>query len=614
MRAIPGKRKPLAMRTVSRLLPMVLCSLLLLLSSPSAALADRGMVPISDVSVYGPGQKAIIAWDGEQEILVLSTDAYASGDSAVLEILPLPSEPQRIEKGDFASFIQVQELINTHFPPPKRHFWDVATPGAKETGGVEILFHEKIGAHDITVIKANDAQGCIQWAEDFLARNGIEYQISSHKLEVLLEDYIEGGINYFVFDLIELTSAQRSIEPIIYEFQADYLYFPLKISSLASGETRITLFLLTHEAIDTGQLPWGSLLPTGMEIGRSYDEKPIQFKLDEEELKSIDRQIAGLMGDSAWLTALNYIGSLARLNDDLKIYTERLEPVLVFDYYGGGCASRESSAQIFTCGNEVLFSGLVVTPTPCYELRAELTTIITIPSQPIPTIMVNITAHERTGAICIECLGEVPFRGKVVHLNPGRYEVSIRYQGNTIAQEVVDIPNSTQAKTIELAQGESLEVNPAGERPVKINGVAVNLIVPFELKVNRHSDGWDWLKIQVIEANDETVIGVNSSCAWTRDRIKIKDSQLYLETPDRAIRVWILPDEITYAVVKQEVHSIELKITDHRAVYAVDGVARAKLLWLIPLDMKITTTIDARSGEVLTQEKPWWGILCQLQS
>ena len=39
--------------------------------------ADRCILPITDVDVYGPGQKAIIAWNGEVERLILSTDIYA---------------------------------------------------------------------------------------------------------------------------------------------------------------------------------------------------------------------------------------------------------------------------------------------------------------------------------------------------------------------------------------------------------------------------------------------------------------------------------------------------------------------------------------------------------
>jgi hypothetical protein len=158
------------------------------MSLPPIALADRGMVPLSDVSVYGPGQKAIIAWDGKEEIMILSTDVRASGDSQVLELLPLPSEPE-IEKGDFASFKQIDKLIKEHFPVG---LWDRSGKGTlgPPEEGVEIVFHEKIGAHDITVVKAADSAELVRWAEKFLEDAGIGHRISSPKLELLVGDYI----------------------------------------------------------------------------------------------------------------------------------------------------------------------------------------------------------------------------------------------------------------------------------------------------------------------------------------------------------------------------------------------------------------------------------------
>ena len=49
---------------------------------PSAVEADGGWVPyFNDFSIYEPGQKAIIAWNGEEEILILSVDVYGAGSN-----------------------------------------------------------------------------------------------------------------------------------------------------------------------------------------------------------------------------------------------------------------------------------------------------------------------------------------------------------------------------------------------------------------------------------------------------------------------------------------------------------------------------------------------------
>jgi len=292
------------MKRVKWFLLAMLLAPMFFLASASPAFADRGMIPVSDVSVYGPGQKAIIAWDGEEEILILSTDVHASGDTMVLELLPLPSEPQGIAAGDFYSFVRVEELMMEHFP----FSWGdrFRAPLVGEGDGIEIVFYQKIGAHDITVVRAGDVAELIHWVEGFLVDRGMVQEISYPKLESVAGGYIAEGFEFFVFDLIAVTSNPRSIEPVIYRFETDFLYYPLVISSLASGETEISLFLLTPGHIDLAELPRG--VTTGLLYGQ-----PVRFGINGEELRSIDSGIAELLGDSAWLTVVKYEGALEAL-------------------------------------------------------------------------------------------------------------------------------------------------------------------------------------------------------------------------------------------------------------------------------------------------------------
>ena len=295
---------------------LALCSALLgacllILSFPPLISADSGIIPIARTLAYEPGQKAIIGWNGEYEVLILSTDVRADDDSMALQVLPLPSEPESIAPGTSDSFLRISELIRDRYE--HRGSWGDCAAG-QEAGkgvGVDIVFHEKIGAHDIWVAKATDAAEFVHWAEDFLARNEIQHQISSPELESLVGEYIDEGIEFFVFDLIELTPDQRSVEPIVYRFQSDKLYYPLKISSIVSGATEITLLLVTHDRLaDFSQLPksefggheYGLAIPT-TSVGTSDERQPIQFELWKGELKSIDHRLAKLFSGHAWLTA-----------------------------------------------------------------------------------------------------------------------------------------------------------------------------------------------------------------------------------------------------------------------------------------------------------------------
>ncbi|MDI6708427.1 MAG: hypothetical protein QME47_05015 [Candidatus Thermoplasmatota archaeon] len=109
MESVPKK----LIKNTNKILCIVISLTLVLIALSSSANADRGMVSLQGISVYEPGQKAIIAWNGSEEILILSTDVHSESNTSVLEILPLPSMPN-VTLGNFSSFYKIQELIWYH--------------------------------------------------------------------------------------------------------------------------------------------------------------------------------------------------------------------------------------------------------------------------------------------------------------------------------------------------------------------------------------------------------------------------------------------------------------------------------------------------------------------
>ncbi len=263
-----------------------------------------------NVSVYEPGQKAVIAWNGTEEILILSTDVTATGKTLALEIMPLPSNPKAIEPASFQSFTVLQELI-----------WRYAPQNYRDLGGkgVEITFHKKIGAHDVTVIRASNASELIYWAEDFLRESGIRQRFTLHSFTSVIEDYMARGFRYFVLDLITVTPEPNSVNPILYRFETSFLYYPLKISSPVPGDTKIIVFLLTDGKIESP--PYYPIYhPLRLASFRSPSRwEPIQLNLAKGELSLIDLRIGELFKDNAWLTVLEYDGSMDGLTRDLVI-------------------------------------------------------------------------------------------------------------------------------------------------------------------------------------------------------------------------------------------------------------------------------------------------------
>jgi hypothetical protein len=299
-------------------IPVFVCLLLVFLCLPSVY-ADRGMIPVKPaVSVYEPGQKAILAWNGTEEIMILSTDVTSSQETLVVEILPLPSKPI-VEAASFQSFEEIQRLIwgkgvNTY---------QYETYDQARSGSVEIVFHEKIGAHNITVVKASDTSELLAWMEDFLNNNGVDSGISLGNFESVIEEYMNRGFRYYVLDLITVTAKEKSLNPILYRFRSYFLYYPLIITSPVSGTTEIILFTITEGKVTEDYSPFQKVK---YKFGYASSVHAIELVLAKGELSKIDLRIGELFQSEAWLTVLKYSGEASWLNKDLMISTLGVTP------------------------------------------------------------------------------------------------------------------------------------------------------------------------------------------------------------------------------------------------------------------------------------------------
>jgi len=279
------------------------------------------IIPVTpDVSVYEPAQKAILAWNGGLEVLILSTDVSGEDNTIALEIMPLPSNPKTIERASFESFETVQSLIWANVPTNMYKTFGERDQAAET---ISITFHEKIGAHDITVVNASDASQLIRWVESFLESNGVVESLSLEVFEPVLIDYLDNCFSYFVFDLIEASQQKNSLEPILYKFETSFLYYPLRISSVNPGDTKITLFLLTQDVVDPLFYHPFSVAQYRSRF-QPLASSPVQFDLIHDELNRIDPEIGNLFEGNAELTAIQYKGPMNALTKDLKIHSSAL--------------------------------------------------------------------------------------------------------------------------------------------------------------------------------------------------------------------------------------------------------------------------------------------------
>jgi hypothetical protein len=320
------------MRGAGLALLLAACGLVAL---PGAARGDRGHIIIQslrpDVNVSNAAQQAIIGWNGDEEVLILSTDLSAGDAAKVLEFIPLPSEPTKVEKAPPRAFYEVGRLIAQHAPRVPTHRGTMRGGGASGEQGVAIVFHQQIETHDITIAKTEDLDAFVKWATDFVAARGGALP-GSGGFRPVVADYLERGYHYFVFDIIDLGEQPRTVPPILYRFATDHLFFPLRASTLDRGMTRIQLFLFTPHWLDIPATRTGLALAMYRSLGRvspraAGQGQPIKFTVTRSDLEAVAESLAELFEEwtEVKFCAARFAGPLASLQRDLIIRASEQE-------------------------------------------------------------------------------------------------------------------------------------------------------------------------------------------------------------------------------------------------------------------------------------------------
>jgi len=274
-----------------RILAIGLAALPLSLLPDQPARADCGSIPFKPwVSVFEPNQRALIAFDGREEILLLSTDLSSSEPTNVLEVIPFPNEPA-VKKGDVDVFYQATELINRKLFPTKSGRFGGAggfgglamEPGPPPPAG-EVTFHKRIGAHDVSVTRVLDATRFVDWVDDYLRRAGVDNPTIPVALREVVEEYLRDGFDWFVFNVVELGTETLTKEALQYRFKTRSLYYPLRITRTETGDTTVRLLILSPQLV---RMP---------DLGRVKVElvhRPVT--VDRGELKDLDKDLHGFL-------------------------------------------------------------------------------------------------------------------------------------------------------------------------------------------------------------------------------------------------------------------------------------------------------------------------------
>lgn len=255
--------------------------------------ADRGGISFRPyVKLFEPNQNAFICWNRDEEILVLSTDLHASEPTKVLEVTVFPSEP-KVTKGDIGVFKRAIHVINSQLA-----FMSSAGPASTRSataGGSgsfippagEITFQEKIGAHDIAIVRVINSSGFVEWVNEYLKKSGVENPTIPESLRKTVEEYLNEGYGWFSFDVVSLDEKIKTNDAIQYRFNTKDLYYPLRISRGGIGKTDIRLVVVTPGMLDNFR---------GLSVDRVVMQH-VALGITNAELRFISEEMQKMLAD-----------------------------------------------------------------------------------------------------------------------------------------------------------------------------------------------------------------------------------------------------------------------------------------------------------------------------
>ncbi len=116
-------------------------------------------------------------------------------------------------------------------------------------------------------------------------------------------------------------------------------------------------------------------------------------------------------------------------------------------------------------------------------------------------------------------------------------------------------------------------------------------------------------KIVIEKKQDsETKVSSNGVTATIIGKLEVDNNQLKLAGMAITVTPSAAAEKAINAPATESVQKITVQ-TEDGPVYVVETRKTAKLFWLIPVEVSITTKVDAQTAKIISVEKPWWSFL-----
>lgn len=107
--------------------------------------------------------------------------------------------------------------------------------------------------------------------------------------------------------------------------------------------------------------------------------------------------------------------------------------------------------------------------------------------------------------------------------------------------------------------------------------------------------------------NDKTVLAMDGHDVTVYGEVKFRNKSMFMG--GREIKV--MPDTASKTAVEQmEMKNVSVVLKDTGSpTYEVNGRKEAKILGIFDTEMKVKAEIDAETGKIIKEKKPWWAFI-----
>ena len=219
-------------RSVGVVLVLLLGALAFSVASPAWACGCGAYVP-DNPGASVADERALIAWDGTTEDILMSLSVVGSSDKAAW-VMPVPSAAH-VTLEDPAVFEELGRLTaprveyrDSWWPTFPWLMWAGEAPDTAGApgGAVDVLGRQRLGPFDVTRLAANDPAALATWLTD----NGFPHPDG---LDQNLAPYVADGWEIVAIQLVPAKDGSPltgDLQPLRLSFASDSVVYPMRLS------------------------------------------------------------------------------------------------------------------------------------------------------------------------------------------------------------------------------------------------------------------------------------------------------------------------------------------------------------------------------------------------